>query len=94
MARLAPCRPATGMVRFVDEQQRDPFTTWWHEPTFAAEGAGVTLMTDTITYAAPLGPLGRLAERAVLDTYLPRLVGERNEWLRRDLAHRPRKDAG
>lgn len=72
-------------VRFVDEQQRGPFATWWHEHTFAAQGAGVTLMTDTITYAAPLGPLGRLAERAVLDRYLRRLVAGRNEWLRREL---------
>ncbi|GAA5021581.1 hypothetical protein GCM10023258_11070 [Terrabacter aeriphilus] len=73
-------------VRFVDEQQRGPFAAWWHEHTFTAGDSGTTLMTDTIRYAAPLGPLGRLAERAVLDRYLPRLLAERNEWLRRELS--------
>ncbi len=34
-------------------------------------------MLDLFDYAAPLGPLGRLAERLVLDRYLRRLLVER-----------------
>jgi len=42
-------------------------------------------MIDTVVYRAPLGPLGRLAEVLVLDRYLPRLLRERNTWLKTSL---------
>ena len=51
--------------RFVDEQVKGPYAKWHHEHRFRAveEGpmAGGTEVTDTVTYALPFGPLGRLA---------------------------------
>jgi ligand-binding SRPBCC domain-containing protein len=66
---------------FVDEQVAGPFARWRHEHSFAATTAG-TLMTDVVDFAAPLGPLGRLVERAVLDRYLRGLILERNRHLK------------
>lgn len=72
--------------RFVDEQVAGPFTRWWHEHEFSDQGEA-TLMTDRIEFAAPFGPLGRLAERVVLVRYMERLILERNSWLKRELEH-------
>jgi len=66
--------------RFVDEQVRGPFRAFRHEHTFR-EDAGSTLMTDQVTFTAPFGVLGRLAERVVLRSYLARLIAERNRYL-------------
>ncbi len=68
--------------RFVDEQQHGPFTTWWHEHSFSLLPTGETLMTDNVKYSAPLGPLGHLTERLVLDRYMPHLLRRRNAWLK------------
>ena len=46
--------------RFVDEQVVGPYRQWHHEHTFRAV-AGGTEVVDRVTYALPLGPLGRLA---------------------------------
>ena len=40
-------------------------------------------MRDVVEFAAPLGLLGRLAERLVLDRYVPWLIRMRNEHLKR-----------
>ncbi|CAI4161843.1 SRPBCC family protein [Streptomyces albidoflavus] len=69
-------------THFVDEQTAGPFHHWWHAHHFTPDGHGGTLMRDEITFQAPLGPLGRLAERAVLDRYMPHLMRERNAHLR------------
>jgi ligand-binding SRPBCC domain-containing protein len=45
---------------FVDEQRSGPFAMWHHEHHFEETEGGV-LMTDLLHYAAPLGPLGILA---------------------------------
>jgi len=70
--------------RFVDEQLRGPFKRFRHEHLFESEGSG-TKMVDNIEFEAPLGPLGRIAERLVLRSYLPKLIVERNDFLRTDL---------
>lgn len=67
---------------FVDEQVAGPFRHWHHAHHFEPDGRGGTLMRDVVEFAAPLGPLGRLAERLVLDTYMARLIRQRNEHLR------------
>lgn len=67
-------------TRFVDEQVSGPFRRWWHEHVFE-ERDGATLMTDTVEFVAPLGPVGRLVERLVLTPYLTRLLAQRNRWL-------------
>ena len=50
-------------VRFVDMQLAGPYRLWHHTHEFAPDGAGGTLMRDTVRYALPLGPLGVLAHR-------------------------------
>ncbi|PSS44512.1 cyclase [Arthrobacter woluwensis] len=65
---------------FVDEQLGGPFRFWRHEHRFTPDDGG-TLLRDDITFAAPLGPLGRLAE-LVLRWYMPQLIRQRNEFLK------------
>ncbi|MGO1052799.1 SRPBCC family protein [Crossiella sp. CA198] len=67
---------------FVDEQERGPFRRWHHAHHFEPDGRGGTLMRDVIDFAAPLGPLGRIAELLVLDHYMRRLISTRNEHLK------------
>ncbi|MBZ5738701.1 SRPBCC family protein [Nocardioides mangrovi] len=75
----------TAPTRFVDEQVSGPFGRWWHEHVFEETAAG-TLMTDTVDFASPLGPLGRAVDAAVLTRYLTRLLTQRNSWLADALA--------
>lgn len=42
----------------------------------------VTVSRDVIHFTAPLGMLGRLVTKAVLERYLTRLIAERNAYLR------------
>ena len=64
---------------FVDEQVTGPFKRWHHAHHFAPDGKGGTVMRDVIDFAAPLGPLGTVAELTVLNRYLPRLIRIRND---------------
>jgi ligand-binding SRPBCC domain-containing protein len=70
--------------RFVDEQLRGPFKTFRHEHLFRSIADG-TDMLDSITFQAPLGPLGWVAERALLSWYLPKLIRQRNNYLKTEL---------
>lgn len=70
--------------RFVDEQVRGPFARFRHEHRFEPSGDG-TRMVDAITFRAPLGPLGLVAERVALARYLPRLIRTRNRALAAEL---------
>lgn len=63
---------------FVDEQVAGPFKRWHHTHHFDPDGSGGTVMRDVIDFAAPLGPVGTIAELAVLDWYMPRLIKIRN----------------
>jgi ligand-binding SRPBCC domain-containing protein len=49
-------------VRFVDVQQKGPYSVWRHTHTFEATPEG-TRMRDRVEYALPFGPLGALAHR-------------------------------
>lgn len=69
-------RPA----RFVDEQVRGPFRHFRHEHVFAPAGPG-TVMTDRVTFQAPVVGLGWLVERAALGRYMRKLIEERNAFL-------------
>jgi ligand-binding SRPBCC domain-containing protein len=51
--------------RFVDVQVRGPYALWHHNHEFEPHPDG-TLMRDVVRYALPLGPLGELAHRAVV----------------------------
>jgi ligand-binding SRPBCC domain-containing protein len=74
--------------RFADEQQRGPFRRWRHEHTFAETADSRTLMTDVVQFESPLGLIGVLADRLVLDWYLSQLLRRRNTWLKTTLEAR------
>lgn len=65
---------------FVDEQARGPFKSFWHEHRFRPVDGG-TELHDTVRFEAPLGVLGRVAERLVLGRYMPHLIDIRNQFL-------------
>lgn len=67
--------------RFVDEQTRGPFRSFHHEHLFETDD-GKTRMIDRIRFDAPLGPLGRMVERAVLRSYLKKLITIRGDYLK------------
>ena len=48
-------------VRFVDAQLTGPYKLWHHTHEFAPDGAGGTVMRDTVRYALPWWPLGEVA---------------------------------
>lgn len=51
--------------RFVDQQERGPYRYWHHLHEFKSVPGG-TLVTDEVTYALPLGFLGRMAHALVV----------------------------
>ncbi|ROP48105.1 MULTISPECIES: SRPBCC family protein [unclassified Rathayibacter] len=65
---------------FTDEQTRGPFRSFRHEHRFEPDGSG-SVMTDRLTFRAPFGVLGRVAERLVLARHLRRLLEERGAFL-------------
>ena len=65
----------------MDEQVRGPFARFRHEHRFVAQGVQVT-MIDSLTFDAPLGPIGRLAERLLLERYLKELIASRGTYLK------------
>lgn len=74
---------------FRDEMERGAFAMMVHDHHFASTGGG-TEMRDVFRFAAPLGPLGRIAERLVLRGYMTRLLEARNAAIK----HAAEGDAG
>jgi len=81
-------------VRFVDCQIRGPYVLWHHTHTFEDDGAGGTIMRDTVRYALPFGPLGELAHRAIVERDLEAIFGFRAEKVPELLAAQARPSAG
>jgi ligand-binding SRPBCC domain-containing protein len=67
---------------FADEQVSGPFAYFRHVHRFASGHPGGTEMIDEISFKAPLGFLGWIAERVILTRYLARMIATRNEYLR------------
>ncbi|MFD0231834.1 SRPBCC family protein [Streptomyces decoyicus] len=63
---------------FVDEQESGPFKRWRHAHHFEPDGHGGTIMRDTIDFASPLGPVGRIIDQLLLRRYMPRPIRIRN----------------
>jgi ligand-binding SRPBCC domain-containing protein len=72
---------------FVDEQISGPFRRFRHVHEFSQDSTG-TVMVDRVEFAAPFGPLGRLAEKLVLAHYLRKLIETRNRHLAGDATRR------
>lgn len=51
--------------KFADVQIRGPYSFWHHTHTFE-EAPGGTMMTDSVRYALPFGPLGRLVNNLLV----------------------------
>lgn len=71
---------------FIDEQVRGPFQRFRHVHEFSQDDE-VTTMIDRIEFAAPLGAVGRVAEKLVLARYLEGLIETRNRYLVEGLTH-------
>jgi ligand-binding SRPBCC domain-containing protein len=71
-------RPA----HFRDSMVRGAFARFDHDHWFDAQGGG-TLMRERFDFHAPLGILGRIAERAFLTAYMRRFLEGRMETIRR-----------
>jgi ligand-binding SRPBCC domain-containing protein len=67
---------------FRDEMLSGAFKHLRHDHTFE-ERNGKTLMADRFEFSAPFGPLGWLAERLFLTTYMRRFLEQRNRILQR-----------
>jgi len=68
-------------VHFIDLQEKGPYSAWWHEHSFRAQG-GATVMEDRVCYAPPLGVLGRLANRLFIVPTLQRIFQYRADVIR------------
>ena len=66
--------------RFVDEQVKGPYALWHHEHLFRAVDGG-TEVTDTVRYALPFGPIGRLAHALFVRRQLEAIFDHRERTL-------------
>lgn len=67
---------------FRDEQVDGPFASLTHDHHFERIDGDGTLARDEFEFASPLGPLGSVVDRLVLERYLRRLLESRNRALR------------
>ena len=68
---------------FADEMTRGAFKSLTHRHEFTALSDAETLMTDTLTFTSPFGPLGVLADKLFLERYMRRFLRGRNRELKR-----------
>jgi ligand-binding SRPBCC domain-containing protein len=68
--------------RFVDEQVAGPFRYWRHIHSFEAEADG-TRMLDEIDYETPIGLVGHVADRLLLNRYLTDLIARRDDFIKK-----------
>ena len=67
-------------VYFVDEQRQGPYKMWHHEHWIHVLEDGI-LMEDLITYAPPMGWLGRIADGLVIKNKLNQIFEYRRKAL-------------
>lgn len=65
-------------ARFVDEQESGPFKSWRHEHEFERIDDKTTRMVDRVTYRAPLGPLGWIADWLIIRRQLRKMFAHRH----------------
>lgn len=66
---------------FQDCMVRGRFRRFCHDHYFEARDGG-TLMRDEMEFEAPLWPVGRVLEWAILKRYMRNLLERRNRWIR------------
>jgi ligand-binding SRPBCC domain-containing protein len=70
-------------AHFQDIMIRGAFKSFVHDHYFEVAADGRTLMRDELRFAAPLGPLGWIAETFVLRRYLRGFLEARNQLIQR-----------
>ena len=70
------------MKRFVDVQRTGPYALWRHEHIFE-EKNGAVEVKDVVSYALPLGPLGRIAHSLDTKKRLGRIFDFRRQYVER-----------
>jgi ligand-binding SRPBCC domain-containing protein len=70
--------------RFVDVQVRGPYRLWHHTHSFEPHEDG-TLVRDSVRYALPFGPLGRIAHAVLVRRDLERIFDFRHREVARRL---------
>lgn len=83
--RIAWWEPPHG---FADEQLSGPYKRWFHSHSFAPDGEGGTLMTDSVEFALPLEPLSLIA-RPLVEWQVRRIFTYRDLALRKALGLPP-----
>lgn len=66
---------------FVDEMTSGPFKSMRHEHIFQSV-EGITVMTDKFEFKSPLGLLGKIADKLIIDKYLRVLLIKRNKMIK------------
>lgn len=66
---------------FVDEMQKGAFKLLRHEHHFISTSEG-TLMKDIFMFVSPLGILGKIVDKLVLENYLKGFLVERNQCIK------------
>jgi ligand-binding SRPBCC domain-containing protein len=64
--------------RFVDIQEKGPYSLWEHTHLFEEDGPSATVIHDRVRYAIPFGPIGSLAHRLFVRRDLERIFGFRS----------------
>jgi ligand-binding SRPBCC domain-containing protein len=73
---------------FADRQESGPFAFWYHRHLFLPDGSG-TLMRDEVEYEPPLGVLGRLLGRGLIEAKLERMFAYRHQVVQQAMQSRP-----
>jgi ligand-binding SRPBCC domain-containing protein len=66
---------------FVDEMQKGAFKSMRHEHYFI-ENEGITIMKDVFNFTSPLGILGVIFNKLILENYMKRFLIERNQLIK------------
>lgn len=74
---------------FIDRQIEGPFAFWEHDHRFEPITATTSRLTDSIRYRLPLGWLGRLFGKSLVERKLDRLFRYRHAVTAADLAAAP-----
>jgi ligand-binding SRPBCC domain-containing protein len=72
----------TRPTHFRDSMVRGAFASFRHDHYFAASNE-TTVMRDVMQFAAPFGPIGLIAEYAVLRAYMRHFLRQRNAMIKR-----------
>jgi ligand-binding SRPBCC domain-containing protein len=68
-------------LRFTDQMIKGPFKYLRHQHIFEKTPVG-TVMTDFFDFQSPLGILGTIVDKLILERYLRKLLTKRNELIK------------